>query len=159
MDEPEWLNAEELTAWKALAEVLFLLPAALESQLQRDADLAMADYMVLVMLSESDDHCMRMSELATSASTSQSRLSRIVARLEAAGYVTREMAPDDRRAVLATLTDPGLAKLVAAAPGHVAQVRKLIFDRLTPAQVLSLTEIARALAHPDDRAACAGDAG
>jgi DNA-binding MarR family transcriptional regulator len=57
------------------------------------------------MLSERDDHCMRMSELAASASTSQSRLSRIVARLEAAGYVTREMAPDDRRAVLATLTE------------------------------------------------------
>jgi len=158
MDEPEWLTADELTAWKALAGVLFLLPAALDSQLQRDSGLAMADYMVLVMLSERDDHCMRMSELATSASTSQSRLSRIVARLEAAGYVTREMAPDDRRAVLATLTEAGLAKLVAAAPGHVAQVRRLVFDRLTPAQVLSLNEIARALAHPDDPAVCDGPA-
>ena len=157
MDEPEWLTAEELMAWKALAGVLLLLPAALDSQLQRDSGLAMADYMVLVMLSECENRSMRMSELATSASTSQSRLSRIVARLEAAGYVTRQMAPDDRRAVLATLTESGLAKLVAAAPGHVAQVRRLIFDRLTPAQVASLNEIARALAHPDDRAACDGD--
>ena len=154
MDEPHWLNADELEAWKALAGVLFLLPTALDSQLQRDSDLAMADYMVLVMLSEQDDHCMRMSELATSASTSQSRLSRIVARLEAAGYVTREMAPDDRRAVLATLTEAGLAKLVRAAPGHVAQVRSLVFDRLTPAQVLALTDISRALAHPEDHANC-----
>jgi DNA-binding MarR family transcriptional regulator len=154
MAEPEWLTPVEHDAWMALAEVLFRLPAGLESQLQRDADLAMADYMVLVMLSERDGHCMRMSELATSASTSQSRLSRIVARLEAAGYVTREMAADDRRAVIATLTEPGLAKLVAAAPGHVAQVRKLIFDRLTPAQVSALTEVARALAHPDDSASC-----
>jgi len=154
MDEPEWLSADELDAWKALAGVLFLLPAALDSQLQRDSGLAMADYMVLVMLSEQDDHCMRMSELAASASTSQSRLSRIVARLEAAGYVTREMAPDDRRAVLATLTEAGLAKLVRAAPGHVAQVRSLVFDRLTPAQVLALTDISRALAHPDDHANC-----
>ncbi|POH67036.1 MarR family transcriptional regulator [Cryobacterium zongtaii] len=154
MDEPEWLSPDELEAWKALAGVLFLLPGALDSQLQRDSGLAMADYMVLVMLSEQDDLCMRMSELATSASTSQSRLSRIVARLEAAGYVTREMAPDDRRAVLATLTESGLAKLVAAAPGHVAQVRSLVFDRLTPAQVLALTDISRALAHPDDHANC-----
>ncbi|MEC5184013.1 DNA-binding MarR family transcriptional regulator [Cryobacterium sp. MP_3.1] len=154
MDEPEWLSPDELEAWKALAGVLFLLPGALDSQLQRDSGLAMADYMVLVTLSEQDDHCMRMSELATSASTSQSRLSRIVARLEAAGYVTREMAPDDRRAVLATLTESGLAKLVAAAPGHVAQVRSLVFDRLTPAQVLALTDISRALAHPDDHANC-----
>ena len=154
MDEPEWLSADELDAWKALAGVLFLLPAALDSQLQRDSGLAMADYMVLVMLSEQDDHCMRMSELATSASTSQSRLSRIVARLEAAGYVTREMAPDDRRAVLATLTEAGLAKLGRAAPGHVAQVRSLVFDRLTPAQVLALTDISRALAHPEDHANC-----
>ncbi|TFC04726.1 MarR family transcriptional regulator [Cryobacterium adonitolivorans] len=154
MHEPEWLTADELTAWTALAGVLFLLPAALDSQLQRDSGLAMADYMVLVMLSERDGHCMRMSDLASSASTSQSRLSRIVARLEAADYVTREMAPDDRRAVLATLTETGLAKLVAAAPGHVAQVRRLVFDRLTSAQVLSLTDIARALAHPDDHANC-----
>ncbi|WP_120339546.1 MarR family winged helix-turn-helix transcriptional regulator [Cryobacterium soli] len=156
MAEPEWLTPVEHDAWMALAEVLFRLPAGLESQLQRDAGLAMADYMVLVMLSERDDHCMRMSELASSASTSQSRLSRIVARLEAAGYVTREMAADDRRAVIATLTESGLAKLVAAAPGHVAQVRKLVFDRLTPAQVLSLTDIARSLAHPDDSEACDG---
>ena len=154
MAEPEWLTPVEHDAWMALAEVLFVLPAALESQLQRDADLAMADYMVLVMLSECEDRRMRMSELASSASTSQSRLSRIVARLEAAGYVTREMATDDRRAVIATLTESGLAKLVAAAPGHVAQVRRLVFDRLTPAQVLSLTEIAGALTHPDDHSAC-----
>ena len=156
MDEPKWLSPDELEAWKALAGLLFLLPGALDSQLQRDSGLAMADYMVLVMLEEQDDHCMRMSDLATSASTSQSRLSRIVGRLEAAGYVTREMAPDDRRAVLATLTASGLAKLVSAAPGHVAQVRTLVFDRLTPAQVLSLTDIARSLAHPDDSDACDG---
>ncbi|WEO76529.1 MarR family transcriptional regulator [Cryobacterium sp. SO2] len=156
MDEPRWLSADELDAWKALAGVLFLLPAALDSQLQRDSDLAMADYMVLVMLSERDDHCMRMSELANSANTSQSRLSRIVTRLEAAGYVTRQMAPDDRRAVLATLTEAGLAKLVAAAPGHVTQVRKLVFDHLTPGQVTSLNEVARALANPDDPDACDG---
>jgi len=156
MDEPEWLTADEIDAWKALAGVLFLLPAALDSQLQRDSGLAMADYMVLVMLSEQEDRCMRMSELATSSSTSQSRLSRIVARLEGAGYVTRAMAPDDRRVVLATLTDAGQAKLVAAAPGHVTQVRRLVFDRLTPAQVVSLNEVARALADPDDHDACDG---
>ena len=158
MDEPEWLTPVEHDAWMALAGVLFLLPTALDSQLQRDSDLAMADYMVLVMLSERDGRSMRMTELATSANTSQSRLSRIVARLEVAGFVTRQMAPDDRRAVLATLTEAGLAKLVAAAPGHVAQVRKLVFDRLSPAQVASLNEVARALANPDDHAACAGPA-
>jgi DNA-binding MarR family transcriptional regulator len=153
MDEPEWLTEDEEAAWKTLAGVLFLLPAALDSQLHRDAGLAMADYMVLVMLSEQDGRCMRMSELATSASTTQSRLSRIVARLEAAGYVTREMAPDDRRAVVATLTDAGYAKLVAAAPGHVAEVRRMVFDRLTPAQVVALNDVARALADPE---ACDG---
>ena len=65
------------------------------------------------------------------------------------------MAADDRRAVLATLTEAGLAKLAAAAPSHVAQVRRLVFDRLTPTQVASLTAVARALAHPDDHASCA----
>ncbi len=145
MEDTPWLDAEELEAWKALAALLFILPAALESQLQRDDGLALSDYTVLVMLSDRADHCMRMSELAAAASTSQSRLSRIVARLESSGFVRRDMAPEDRRVVHATLTDAGLRKLESAAPGHVREVRSLVFDRLDADQVNSLGEIARAL--------------
>lgn len=156
MDETPWLDTDELDVWKALAAVLFLLPAALESQLQHDEGLAVADYMVLVMLSERSDRCMRMSELAEAASTSQSRLSRIVARLEVSGFVRRDMAPDDRRAVLATLTDDGLRKLEQAAPGHVRAVRALVFDRLDADQMHSLGEITGALLTAPSQASVVG---
>jgi DNA-binding MarR family transcriptional regulator len=145
MTEPRWLDGQEREAWLALAAMMFTLPAALDSQLQRDEDLTLAGYMVLAMLSESAEKQMRMTELAAAASTSQSRLSRIVSRLEQQGLVTRTMAAEDRRAVLARLTDTGMAKIVAAAPGHVEAVRSLVFDRLDRDQVAQLAAIGQAV--------------
>ncbi|MCG2623645.1 MarR family transcriptional regulator [Arthrobacter sp. I2-34] len=145
MSEPRWLDGQEREAWLSLAALMFVLPAALDSQLQRDEDLSMADYMVLAMLSETGDRQMRMSDLAALASTSQSRLSRIVSRLEQKGFVSRTMAAEDRRAVVAHLTDHGMAKVEQAAPGHVEAVRSMVFDRLTDEQVGQLAEIGRAL--------------
>ena len=129
----------------ALAVLLTRLPAGLDAQLQRDADLSMADYMVLAMLSDAPDNRMRMTELAAYSNTSASRLSRVAARLENSGFIRRTMAPHDRRAVLAELTDRGHQKLAVEAPGHVENVRRLIFDRLSAEQVTALNEIARAL--------------
>lgn len=86
-----------------------------------------------------------MTDLAAAASTSQSRLSRIVSRLEKQGFVTRSMSAEDRRAVLAHLTDAGMAKIVAAAPAHVETVRSLVFDRLGQDQVTQLAAIGQAL--------------
>lgn len=145
MATTQWLKPEERDAWLALAAMLFTLPAALDSQLQRDEDLTMADYMVLATLSEHTDHRMRMSDLAAAAQTSQSRLSRIAARLEADGYVVRSMAPGDRRVVVAQLTESGLAKLTEAAPKHVETVRQLVFDQLDPDQIAALAGIGRAV--------------
>jgi DNA-binding MarR family transcriptional regulator len=145
MTDPRWLDGQERAAWLSLAAMMFTLPAALDSQLQRDEDLTLAGYMVLAMLSESPEKQMRMTELAAAASTSQSRLSRIVSRLEKQGLVTRTMAAEDRRSVLAHLTDAGMAKIVAAAPGHVETVRSLVFDRLSRDQVAQLAAIGQAV--------------
>lgn len=125
--------------------MLFTLPPALDSQLQRDEDLTLADYMVLAMLSERPDHQLRMSDLAAAAQTSQSRLSRIVARLEHAGYVIRSMAPGDRRVVVARVTAAGLDKVAAAAPRHVETVRQLVLDHLDRDQVRALADIGAAV--------------
>ncbi|WP_427135539.1 hypothetical protein [Pseudarthrobacter sp. S9] len=67
---PRWLDAHERDAWLSLAAIMFTLPAALDSQLQRDEDLTLAGYMVLAMLSESAEKQMRMTDLAAAASTS-----------------------------------------------------------------------------------------
>jgi DNA-binding MarR family transcriptional regulator len=142
-----WLSDEEQEAWRRLAAVTMLLPAALESQLQREADLTHFGYWVMAMLSEAPGHALRMSELAAIAYGSQSRLSHLVSRLEQQGWVRREKAGADGRGYLAVLTEAGLTKIVETAPGHVDEVRRRVFDVLTAAQVSQLNEVCTALLH------------
>lgn len=144
-DEVRWLTDSEQRTWRRLGAVMILLPAALESQLHRDADLTHFAYWVLAMLSEAPGQAMRMSDLAALANGSQSRLSHLMSRLETAGWVTRTKAADDGRGYIATLTDAGRSKVVRAAPGHVAEVRARVFDALTPAQIDQLDAICATL--------------
>lgn len=143
---PRWLSDEEQHAWRAFLGFLAHLEEALDRQLQRDAGMPHAYYQVLAMLSESPGRSMRMSDLAATTSSSPSRLSHAVARLEERGWVRREKHPTDRRGSLAVLTDEGYAALVAAAPGHVEAVREALFDRLSPAQVTAMYDIFHTLA-------------
>jgi len=138
---PRWLSAEELAAWRPLASMLFRLPAALDAQLQRDAGISHFDYMVLVSLSEAAGRTLRMSDLAARAGGSLSRLSHVVSRLEARGWVCRRPCPSDGRHTNAGLTDAGSGKLAATAPRHVETVRALVIDALTPRQLRQLGEI------------------
>jgi DNA-binding MarR family transcriptional regulator len=141
----EWLSDEEQRAWRRLAAVAMMLPAALEAQLQRDAGLTNFGYWVMAMLSEAPARACRMSELAALANGSQSRLSHVVAKLEERGWVRRERACGDGRGQVAVLTDAGYDAIVAVAPGHVAEVRRLVFDALTPDQVRALGEACGAI--------------
>jgi DNA-binding MarR family transcriptional regulator len=145
MDEPRWLTDDEQRAWRRFIEVLVKLPAALEGQLQRDAGLTHMGFLVLATLSEREDRRLAMSRLAKKAGASLSRLSHVVSRLEMQGLVRRERDPGDGRVQIATLTDEGYAKIVATAPGHVAAVRHLVFDRLNPAQIRQLSKVCDAL--------------
>jgi DNA-binding MarR family transcriptional regulator len=124
-----------------MVRVLTMLPAALDAQLGRDADMSFFEYHVLSMLSEVPDRALRMSRLAQLTSASLSRLSNVVKRLEARGLVRREPDPDDRRATRAALTDAGMAAVVNAAPAHVTAVRELIIDALAPAQLDDLHSV------------------
>lgn len=138
MDEPRWLTDEEQQAWRPFAALLFRLPAALDAQLQRDAQITHFEYMVLISLSEAPDRTLRMSDLAAMASGSLSRLSHVVSRLERRGWVRREPCPGDGRFINAVLTGDGFAKVVETAPGHVETVRKLIVDALTAGEFRAL---------------------
>lgn len=148
--ESHWLDAEETQTWLALAGALIRLPAALDAQLRRDAGISHFEYQVLALLSEAPDRTLRMSELATRAEGSQSRLSQVVARMEQRGWVRRTPDPADGRYTLAILTDQGLAKVTEAAPGHVEEVRRLVFDPLTKAQSRQLREIGRRIMRATD---------
>src|SRR5690349_5819842 len=145
MDEPRWLTDDEQQTWRLFIEVLVKVPATLEGQLQRDAGLTHMGYLVLSTLSERDDRRLAMSRLAKLASASLSRLSHVVARLEAQGWVRRERDSEDGRVQIAVLTDAGYAKVVDSAPGHAEAVQQLLFDRLTPGQVRQLARLADAL--------------
>ena len=142
-DEPPVLQGDQLETWAALATLLEWLPAALDTELQSDADLTHFEYGVLFALADAPDRTLRMSVLAGYANSSLTRLSRAVARLEAKGWVRRAPDPGDGRYTLATLTSPGLAKFDQATPGHVHTVHRLILDPLTQAQMRQLREISR----------------
>jgi DNA-binding MarR family transcriptional regulator len=122
-----------------------LLRDRLNRDLERDAGMPLSYYEVLVVLSETPERTMRMSELADRLLVSRSRLSHAVARIEDAGWVRREPCATDRRGSFAVLTEEGLAALEAAAPDHVDDVRRHLFDQLTDEQVVQLRTISEAL--------------
>ncbi|TDT97527.1 DNA-binding MarR family transcriptional regulator [Streptomyces sp. 846.5] len=148
--EPRWLDADESQAWLALASTLIRLPSALDEQLRRDAGISHFEYQVLARLSQVPDGTLRMSVLAVQTEGSLPRLSQVVARLEQRGWVRRTPDPEDGRYTLAILTDEGRTKVDQAAPGHVEEVRRLVFDPLTKTQTRQLREIGRRITHAID---------
>jgi DNA-binding MarR family transcriptional regulator len=141
-----WLTGEEQRAWRLFLTATQTLFSAVEGQLQRDSAIPHGYYEILVRLSEADGRELRMSQLAEASTSSKSRLSHAVARLEERGWVERVNCPTDRRGQVARLTDTGYAALEAAAPGHAEQVRRCLFDRLTGDQVSQLAAISTAIA-------------
>ncbi|MFT2017826.1 MarR family winged helix-turn-helix transcriptional regulator [Streptomyces sp. 796.1] len=124
-----WLSDEEQRAWRAHLDVSRLLMHQLERDLQ-PFGLTNNDYEILVNLSESADHKMRMSDLAAATLQSKSRLSHQITRMENAGLVRRENCESDRRGLYAVLTDRGWETMREVAPHHVASVRQHFIDLL-----------------------------
>jgi DNA-binding MarR family transcriptional regulator len=141
-EDTKWLTDQEQAAWRGYLALLRLVTTSIDRQLQDEAGLPHGYYQILAMLSEAEGGTLRMSQLAEVTMTSQSRISHAVSALEERGWVQRAPSTEDRRGHTASLTDSGFAALAELAPGHVAEVRRLIFDRLSPAQVAALTGIA-----------------
>jgi DNA-binding MarR family transcriptional regulator len=137
----EWLSDKQQAAWRRVVALTIRLPAALDAELQRDAGITQFDYIVLSSLSEAPDRTLRMGELAAIASSSLSRLSHVVSRLEAKGWVRRQQRAGDGRFINAVLTEAGMQKVVETAPGHVTAVRELLIDTLTEEEFERLGEI------------------
>ncbi|WP_330254272.1 MarR family transcriptional regulator [Nocardia sp. NBC_00565] len=115
----------------------------------RDDGLSHLQYEILVRLGDAPEHELRMTELAAAMLDSKSKLTYQIDQLAKSGLVRRRTSSGDMRAIYAVLTDAGRDKLHDAAPGHVATVRELFIDVLTPAQLTAigdgLGEIARRL--------------
>lgn len=142
----QWLTKKQQADWRAWLSASQLLNDRLDRDLQADRRLTLADYEILVRLSESDDHRMRMSDLADATLSSRSRLSHQVDRMVKTGLVERQPCDDDRRGAFAALTKHGWQALVDAAPDHVRSVREHLVDQLTAAEFAALGSACRKVA-------------
>lgn len=142
-EEPRWLTAEEMATWLAFVEVLHRLPQALDRQLREHSGINHMYYMIMVLLSQQDGRELTLSSLAQTVGMIPSRLTHALGSLEARGWVERRPCESDRRVQFARLTDEGLSALEQAAPGHVAEVRRLVLDPLGPRDLADLRRVAR----------------
>jgi DNA-binding MarR family transcriptional regulator len=151
----EWLSDSEMAAWRALLNTTTGLLATLDQELQAEHGLSLAEYEVLVIVSEHGEHGVRMQDLAAMVHLSPSGATRRIDGMVRRGFVIRGRCPTDRRGYNVALTDAGREQLEAAAPTHVRGVRAHFVDRLSERQ---LANIASALSKIDidDRAAAGG---
>lgn len=142
MDEVRWLDEDEARAWRGLQLMELRLNGALARQLSTDAGLSHPDYVVLVALTDQPDGRLRLFELGRILGWEKSRLSHQITRMAERGLVTKEKCDADRRGAYVVLSPKGRREIEAAAPGHVALVRQLFVDVLTPAQLAAIAEVA-----------------
>lgn len=134
MDSPRdgmWLDPSQQQAWRAYIMGTELLLSRLDRELREEHGISLSEYEILVRLSESPDHRMRMALLADSLSHSRSRVTHTIARMERDGLVRRQAAAADGRGVEAVMTEAGYRRLVDAAPSHVRGVRQHLVDLAT----------------------------
>ncbi|MEC3975708.1 MarR family winged helix-turn-helix transcriptional regulator [Amycolatopsis sp. H20-H5] len=134
MSDVRWLSETEMAAWRSYVVASLRLRQRLHRELAERHEVSLADYEVLVCLSINPDDRVRMTELAVLMGSTKSRLSHQIGKLEAAGLVHRGRDPEDKRGVVAELTDTGRALLERAAPTHVDGVREHLIDLLSPSE-------------------------
>lgn len=145
MSDTRWLDDGEQQTWRSFLAAVHMMEARLDRQLRRDSGMPHAYFHALVALAEAPEREMTMTELARLLRSSQSRLSHAAARLEEDGLIRRFKRPGNRRTTIVALTDRGMSALEEAAPGHVGEVRRVLFDALDPEQVEQLGKISEAL--------------
>jgi DNA-binding MarR family transcriptional regulator len=143
MSEPRWLNEREMRAWFGYRRMRLLLDLQINRELMNESGLSEPDYDVLSNLSQTDGHRMRLTDLAAHMRWSKSRLSHHVTRMQQRGLVDREECADDGRGSMLVLTKQGQKAIVAAAPGHVASVRRHFIDLLTNEELDALAAISQ----------------
>jgi DNA-binding MarR family transcriptional regulator len=139
---PRWLAADEQRVWRAYLDMHARLGAQLSREMQDESGLSIADFSVLVQLSEHDDGRMRVLELARALRWEKSRLSHQLTRMQQRRLIERSSCSEDRRGAWIVLTGEGRSAVEAAAPRHVESVRRYLFDELRPEQVEALGAIA-----------------
>jgi DNA-binding MarR family transcriptional regulator len=145
VDDVRWLEPDQERAWRALKLMQMRLEGELARQLAEESGLSDADYAVLVQLTDRPEGRMRLFELARDLGWEKSRVSHQVARMAGRSLVEKQRCASDRRGAFVAVTERGRAEIAAAAPGHVAAVRRLFVDPLTPTQLAALAGAAEAV--------------
>jgi DNA-binding MarR family transcriptional regulator len=143
--EPRWLNESEQRAWRGLLTMHTQLMTYLAREMTAGSDLSMADFAVLVTLTDDLGGRVRAFALAESLGWEKSRLSHQLARMAGRGLIERSDCSEDARGQVVSVTPAGRAAIEAAAPAHVENVRRAFIDVLTPAQIKALAGISEAV--------------
>ena len=152
MPKARWLSESEQETWRSVVLMQQQLNVLLERELLRTAGLSLADYAVLVTLSEADNYTLQSRDMALHLAWEKSRLSHQVRRMESRGLVERVACATDARAAMVRLTDAGLAVIKQAAPSHVDLVRELLFDPISAKDAKELGRISKIVSERCSRA-------
>ncbi len=144
--ETKWLDDHQQRAWRGLVMGMTLLMDRLDDDLQRMFGVSLAEYEILVRLSEREGRQMRMAQLADAMAHSRSRVTHTVVRLEKTGLVRRDKSPEDGRGVVCHLTDQGFELLARMAPHHVNGVRSHLVDLVAADDFDALGRVMNAVA-------------
>ncbi|MEH3033305.1 MAG: MarR family transcriptional regulator [Aeromicrobium erythreum] len=136
-----WLDAAQQGVWRSFLGGVTVLMDQLDRDLRTQHDLSMAEYEILVRLSEAPDRSIRMAELAAALAHSRSRITHTIARLERDGIVERFQCSSDGRGVTARLTDHGFTVLERAAHTHVRGVHDYLVAQADPADLAAVGRV------------------
>ena len=140
-NEARWLTPTEQRVWRKWLDLGTRINNATGRELQRDSDISLADYEVLVHLSEAPDHRKRIVALAEMIRWERSRLSHQITRMAKRGLVRRESCENDGRGAYVILEEHGLEVIEATAPGHADTVRNLMFEQLDAKHLAALEDV------------------
>jgi DNA-binding MarR family transcriptional regulator len=144
--EPRWLDESQQQSWRALMMGITLLLDRLDADLRRTFDISLAEYEILVRLSERPQGQLRMAQLADALAHSRSRVTHTVKRMEHAQLVLRTSSAEDGRGVVCAMTEKGHALLEQMAPTHVNGVRDYLVDLASPEDFEALGRVMNAVA-------------
>ena len=137
------LDHEYAGAWMNLLQANSVLSGELESKLQDQAGLSLAEHELLARLSMATDGRLRMCDLASQLIVSRSGITRLVDRLHRMGLVRRDDSPADRRVIHAVLTAKGRKAYEDSLPVFASSLEEHFSSHLTQSDVKTLRKILR----------------
>lgn len=140
MTADERLSRDQLDAYFTLVEVGNLLQQVVADQLRESGDLSPVQFEILVGLSVHPDGTQRMTDIADRIVYSRSGLTYQADKLEERGLIARCPAETDERSRVVVLTDAGRELLAKVSPGHIEQVKRLVFDPMPDEDLAALRQ-------------------